>query len=480
MSPVIEPAPEDKSIDLLYGRRGPTERQAAFRDDSSRYKLYGGAVGGGKSFALCVEGIRLSLAYPGNKGFMCRNESTSFNKTTLVTLKKVIAEIEEITGAKIISQHLTGRKVIWFMNGSSIEYGSLGSPEDHERIKSLEIGWFAIDEASETPFDNFQMLKSRLRWRLPDHDYPPFFGLLASNPEPGWVKDLFVTPSYTGEPVENHAFIQALPTDNPHLPSDYVTELRKSNPDSWVKRYLDGSWSAMEGQVWPEFDYNIHVIDAFEVPKEWRRLRAIDHGQVHPTACLWLCIDCDGNLFVYNEYYSPGVVSDHCKAINEFSRGEKYIDSFLSPDCWGKTREKEGKLSSVYDEYVDQGINATRANNEVAGGLNRVGEFMKINPDRIHPITGKKGSPSLFIFRNCRNLIKEIPEYIWKLSRTEEKGKEQPKKVRDDAVDALRYGIMSRPSPTKSRINEAPLGSFNHYMKQMKSNSKKPLLMGAR
>ena len=156
------------SIDLLYGEKGPTLRQIAFRDSPVRYRLYGGAVGGGKTRALCAEGLRLSLAYPGNRGFMCRHESTAFRNTTLVTLLSLISEIEDLTGSKIMSNHHKTEKIIYFINGSSILYGALGDAEDFERIKSLEVGFFCIDEASETVFTNFQMLKSRLRWRLPN------------------------------------------------------------------------------------------------------------------------------------------------------------------------------------------------------------------------------------------------------------------------------------------------------------------------
>ena len=65
---------QPQEIDLLYGRKGPTPKQELFRDNPNRYRLYGGAVGGGKSWALSAECLRLSLAYPGNKIFMCRHD----------------------------------------------------------------------------------------------------------------------------------------------------------------------------------------------------------------------------------------------------------------------------------------------------------------------------------------------------------------------------------------------------------------------
>ena len=451
--------PTDSGVDLLYGIKGPTPRQQEFRDCPARYKLYGGAVGGGKSVAIAAESLRLSLAFPGNRGFLCRHESRAFVNTTLKTLLKLVAEIESETGSKILSNHHKTDKMLYFTNGSEILYGGLGEASDFERIKSLEIGFFGIDEASETVLDNFRMLKSRLRWKLPSGTYPPFTGLLASNPEPGWVKNLFVTPEKMNRPLPRHSFIQALPTDNPYLPPDYIPDLRESNPESWVSKYIKGNWDALAGQVWPMFDFNDHVIEPFPIPKEWRKLRAIDHGQVNPTACLWLAIDLDSNIYIYREYYSPGLISDHCKAIKSLSEGENYTTTKLPPECWGKTMEKDHKLWSVVDEYREQGIYCTKANNEVEGGINRVGEFLTIKPDKIHPITATLGSPSLFIFKNCQNLILEIPDYIWKNRSSEDTSKEKPKKVDDHACDALRYGIMTRPSPAVQK-SKTPFNSF--------------------
>src|SRR3990172_10854350 len=96
---------QDQQVDLLYGEKGPTAKQQLFRDCTASFRLYGGAVGGGKTVALCAEGLRLSLAYPGNRGFICRHETKALRLTTLVTLLKLIAELEELTNSKILSTH---------------------------------------------------------------------------------------------------------------------------------------------------------------------------------------------------------------------------------------------------------------------------------------------------------------------------------------------------------------------------------------
>lgn len=450
---------QESGLDLLYGRHGPTAKQAEFRDSPKKFRLYGGAVGGGKSVALCAELLRAQLAFPGNRGFICRHEATAFRMTTLATLMKLIGELEDMTGQKILTSHHKTERVLHFPNGSVLMYGALGEAEDFERIKSMEVGCFGIDEASETVHENYLMLCSRLRWRLPNGTYPPFFGLLASNPEPGWVKDTFVKPHQLGVPLPNHTFIQALPRDNPFLPPDYIESLRQANPEDWVKRYIEGSWDALEGQVWPMFSFDQHVIEPFDIPYEWPRFRAIDHGQDHPTVCLWFAVGPDSEIYVYREYYMPGIVSKHAKEIRAMSAGERYDYTVLPPECWGATREKYGRLWSVCDEYHENEIYCIQANNEVMAGVNRVGEYLTPRADRVHPRTGQYGAPRLYIFRGCTNLLLEIPDYSWKTYKTEEKGKERPKKLKDDACDALRYGVMTRPTAAQL-TRETPRDTF--------------------
>lgn len=195
-----------------------------------RFPLYGGAVGGGKSAWLCNEGLQLSLDYPGNVGYLARHELASFRKTTLLTL-------EEFLPARLVKNHSKYEQTIELVNGSKILYGGLGDDRKAiERLKSLNLGWFGIDQAEETTESHFFMLASRLRLALPGIRYK---GLLTANPEPGWVRDRWIDNKNP-----DHVFIPALPSDNPHLPPDYESNLRQlysSNP-ALVSALLEGNW----------------------------------------------------------------------------------------------------------------------------------------------------------------------------------------------------------------------------------------------
>ena len=478
-------------IDLFYGKEGPSPKQTIFREATERYKLFGGGVGGGKSRALCAEAIRQSLLYPGNRGFAGRNEAEAFRKTTLVTLLALIVEIENFTGQRLLIKngHNQTKKEITFINGSMILYGGMSGPDADERIKSLEIGFFIVDEASECNEDVVNMLKARLRWKLPNDKYPRFFGLFASNPEPGWLKSTFVVPQQLGEPKPDHLFVQSLLKDNPWLPPNYLENLRRDNPESWVKRYVDGSWDAVEGLVWPEFNYEDHVFPSlahdFEIPYptkgEVLQFAALDHGQTNPTCFLGFYVDQDDNIFVFDEYYQKGLVSSHC--MNIMTRFDVSAFEYIcaDPSMWGKTREKEGRAWSVFDEYDEYDIYLDKAQNDRAAGWNRVGEYLRTDPEHYHPILDKQGSPRLFISARCKSLLNEIPEYVWKKLREKDSNpKEEARKLNDHACDALRYGVMSRPSPYELKEkDQAPVGSFNFYKGMSTVGFKKGYMVNA-
>lgn len=208
----------------------PTTTQVIAHRAKNRYKLFGGAMGGGKTRWLCEEAKDLSMSYPGNRGVMCRWHLADFKNSTLKTL-------EECFPPEIIASHNLAEHTIRLINGSEIIYMGMSEMENVSKLKSMELGWFAIDEASEVPQETFLLFQSRLRRRLFNGDFPPFYGLLSSNPADCWLKDVFVLGT-----KKDYVFIPSLPKDNPYLPKDYESKLRESFPEDWVHRFLEGSW----------------------------------------------------------------------------------------------------------------------------------------------------------------------------------------------------------------------------------------------
>ena len=406
-------------------------------------------MGGGKSVWLCAESIILLLKYPGNRGYLCRNGLIDLRLSTLVTF-------ERLCPRELIQKHQQEDHTIIFRNGSELVYGPLGSLEEVDRIKSREFGFFAIDEATECLEDMFILLTSRLRWRLPNGEHPPFFGLLASNPEPGWVKERFVDKK-----LPDHVFIPALPRDNPHLPPDYDKGLRRIFPVEAAKRYLDGSWDTFEGQIYKEFERGVHVfghdIFADKDASNYDTFRVIDHGYRNPTCCLWIAIDFDGRMWIYDEHYERYLtIHEHAAMILEKHPGD--FTTLCDPSMFSRTMQGQNRVWSPADEYRENGIFCIKPHSEEGtlpelSGINLVKQRLK--------------NGQLFIHERCLNTVAEILKYKWKQvgslkAAQSGKANEIPVDRDNHAVDCIRYACMWRPMQSTKPAKPIPVDSL-HY-----------------
>jgi len=225
-------SPEPLTIDLSEKydpRRNP--KQMFFHAAPEIYKLYGGAMGGGKTAALVNEGIQLNLDYPGNFGLLVRKTWPSFRDT-------VLPQLEYFLDLRLVRKWNRSEKIIDFVNRSRIRYGGLGDdPDDWRNWMSGEYGWIAMEQAEDFSEQEFKMLSTRLRLRVPGIRY---FFLLSCNPDAGWLKSRFVT-----QRLPDHIFIPSSPYDNiRNLPAGYIEKMEEILDENERKALLHGDWEA--------------------------------------------------------------------------------------------------------------------------------------------------------------------------------------------------------------------------------------------
>lgn len=208
------------------------DKQLLFHTAPEMYKLFGGAMGGGKTAALINEGQELSLDYPENFGLLIRKTWPSFRDT-------VLPQVEKFVDLALVADWNHSSKYIYYKNGSKIKYGGMGDkPDDWEKWMSGEYGWIAIDQAEQFTELEFRMLATRLRLKLPGIQY---YFLLSCNPNVGWIKDLFIERA-----LKNYIFIPSLPTDNiANLPVGYIERMKNVLTPKQQKALLDGNWDAV-------------------------------------------------------------------------------------------------------------------------------------------------------------------------------------------------------------------------------------------
>lgn len=447
----------------------PHQQQQKFINSLAKEQLYGGAKRGGKSVALCQKAILLSYFFPGNRGGLFRKDYTDLLDTTLTEFWKVCPpELLDSTYGN--NGHHKGERCIRLRTidpkfTSDIIYRGLGGPEDFEKAKSLTLGWFGIDEPSELDFEVYKQLRAQLTWQLPNQKRPPYMALLASNPEPGWVKDRFIESR-----LEGCEFIPALPRQNPHLPPGWENDLRGTYDQEWIEKYLDGSWEVTEGSVFPELDERVHVIEPlpYSFTQGLALVGALDHATTGITAFIVAGIDVDGNIFVLHEHYEADkLVSWHSReikalmelyaptlppeSIRQGMKQQKFRYLLIDPSTQARTQQGNNQLQSVADVYRECGLPVVPAWNALEAGLQRMKEYLHVNPLHLHPMTGTPGSPRMYIVRkNCRNLWKEMRDLkkeVMASGQIRFTGK-------DHACDCVRYIVNSQPKPAETSARD--------------------------
>lgn len=375
----------------------PNPKQREFMLCEKKYIAYGGARGGGKSWALRKKLTMMCLKYKGLKVLLLRRTYPELRENHIIPLLGDLGDMVEYNDS---------RKTITFPNGSRIVFGYCATEIDARQYQGLEYDIIAIDEATHFTELMFSWIKSSLRGV---NEYPKRMYLTCNPGGVGheWVKRLFVDREYKkGEHPKDYEFIRATVFDNPVLLEkmpDYVEDLN-ALPDDLRRAWRDGDWDVFAGQFFPEFSRDIHVCEPFEIPQHWNRYRAFDYG-LDRLACLWVAIGTDGKAYVYRELnVSEMIVSDAAKKINELSEGELYYSTFMPPDLWSRSKDS-GK--SIADLFIERGLTGVvKAPNSRVDGWSNVKEWLKPLPS----VDGEGMTAYLQIFSNCIELIRNIPK----------------------------------------------------------------------
>lgn len=429
------------------GKRGPLPKQAEFlrqllNTDKSKNIAYIGGYGSGKSLILVIANIMQGVLYGGHyviaRAYMPELRRTTMQLFLDMLPKELLVE-HRVADAEIHIKSTKGKAIFYFVG-----------LDDPGKLDSLTLSGASIDEATQVSEEAFLKLQGRLREPSGLRKI-----LLVGNPRGhDWVYSYFIKQDKVGLNKDNFKIMIAPSTENKHLPADYVQNMLSTYSKERIQRDIMGSFDSFEGQVYSEFRRDVHVIEPFEIPKEWTRVIGADHGYRNPAAWLWGAVDYDGNIFIYREFYKrewliEEIVRGNPKTgepgVIQLMRGETIEQCRMDPS----TRAVRGNTGlSDWDTYLDhlpKDFPLMMANNEKTAGIDRVKSYLKINP-----ITKK---PRLFIFNTCTNFIDEITSYRYgELSPNQEgksNQKEEPVKVNDHLCDSVRYMIMSRPEAPK-------------------------------
>ena len=429
---------------IFHPNEGP---QTDFLAADEKDVLYGGAAGGGKSYAMIVDPLRYAHK-KAHRALILRR--------SMPELREMIDKSRELYPQAFPGARFREVEKLWnFPSGAKVEFGFLERDADVYRYQGQAYSWIGFDEITHLPTEfSWNYLASRLRTTDPE-----IKTYLRCTANPGgvgshWVKNRYIEPhkhnkSFEGKDGLTRKFIPAKLADNPYLARDGIYEqMLKSLPPIQRRQLLEGNWDVAEGAAFVEFDPHAHVIPPFELPVHWERLKGIDYGYASESCCLWGILDINDNtLIIYRELYRKGLTGRELGAIiTDMELEDPFsVNGVLDTAAWANTGTTG---PTVGEELLKAGHKLRRADKNRIQGKIQIHEYLK---------TRENGRPKLQIFNTCPNLIRELQSIPLSKTRPED----VDTLASDHAYDALRYMIMSRPRM------ENPLERIRGFKREM-------------
>ena len=413
---------------IFHPNDGP---QTDFLAAGEKDVLYGGAAGGGKSYAMLVDPLRYAHK-KAHRALILRR--------SMPELREMIDKSRELYPQAFPGAKFKEVEKLWnFPSGAQVHFGFLERDADVYRYQGQAYSWIGFDEITHLPTEfSWNYLASRLRTTDPEIQT-----YLRCTANPGgvgshWVKKRYIEPqehnkSFEGKDGLTRKFIPAKLSDNPYLDADGVYEqMLKSLPPTQRQQLLEGNWDVAEGAAFTEFEPSKHVITPFALPVHWERVKGIDYGYASESCCLWGIMDMnDGTLIIYRELYRKGLTGEELGSIiTDMETEDPFsVNGVLDTAAWANTGTTG---PTVGESLVRAGHKLRRADKNRIQGKVQLHEYLKVR---------ENGRPKLQIFNTCPNLIRELQSIPLSKSNPEDVDTH----ASDHAYDALRYMIMSRP-----------------------------------
>lgn len=455
------PTEKEESSPQTYIFRPNPGPQTQFLAASEQEVLYGGAAGGGKSYAMVADPAR----YFSNKffrGLLLRRTNDE--------LRELINVSKQLYPALYKEAKWTERDKTWtFPSGATLWMSYLERDDDVYRYQGQAFSWIGFDELTQwsTPFA-WDYMRSRLRTTVES-------GLdlcMRATSNPGgvghhWVKKMFVDPAkpntafwarsidtnevllwpsnseyaqrndLVGKPMFKRRFIPANLFDNPYLAEDGMYEANLlSLPEHQRKQLLEGNWDVNEGAAFPEWNRSIHVVPHFEIPNSWAKFRACDYGYGSQSAVIWFAVDPNTDqIIVYDELFTKNVTAvDLADMILAREEGHRIRYGVLDSSMW-HNRGDTGP--SMAEKMIARGCRwrpSDRSKGSRVSGKNEIHRLLQVDEFTEQP--------RMVVFDNCLELISQLPSIPLDKKNPDDVDTDY---VNDHGYDALRYGVMSRP-----------------------------------
>lgn len=449
----------------------PSPKQDLFLRDTHRHVAFGGARGGGKSWAVRFKAIVLACKYAGIKICIVRRTYPELIENHVRPLKEIL----KIGSKESIAKYNDSRKEMTFQNGSIILFKYCSNDKDLDNFQGIEFDVLFIDEA--TQFTEYQVKCMNACVRGTNGFIKRTY--YTCNPGGighGWVKRIFIDRKFElGEDPDDYSFIQSLVTDNKALMAtnpEYMKQLESLPPkirDAW----LLGDWNTFQGAFFEEFRVDpdlqkcieagitpeqarqerryVHVIEPFDPPKHWRRYVSYDWGYGKPFSFGFWVQDDEGILYRILELYGCTDTANEGVRWSNKQQFDKCLE-IMQQHPWLKGHHVYGVADpSIWDgsKGVSAAEEAEKHCIDFSKGINdRIPGWMQIR-ERLK--WDQNGFPMIYFFNNCKAAIRTLPLLVFDEHKVEDC---ETIVSEDHAADDIRYMCMFNPIPPRNIVEE--------------------------
>jgi len=347
-----------------------------------RFIINQGGSRSSKTYSLCQLLTVWCLQNPNKVVSIVRKTFPALRATVMRDFFEVLKDLNLYEK----SSHNMSENIYRFPNGSLVEFFSIDD-EQKVRGRKCDIGW--CNEANELWFEDFQQLNMRTEYKL-IFDYNP-------SDSSSWLYEL---------PKDESVLIKSTYKDNPFLPESIKRQIEdlKRTDEALYQIYALGEKAISKTNIFNTWEF---------IPKRPERFTnyvyGLDFGYNHPTALMrvyW----CDGDIYIepviYESYLTTSELIERFKQLN-IEQTVDILADYSRPE--------------IIAEMQNAGFNVNNANKNVKSGINAVKTFK-------------------VWCQEDDNLKKEYNNYKWK--KVGDNITDEPVKLYDDAMDAVRYAVM--------------------------------------
>ncbi len=443
----------------------------ALDDPKIRWIMYGGALGGGKSYLLRWAAVRqlMKIAFTwGAKKPVGMIACENFPALKDRQLQKIGVEMPRWLGVSHNDHKEYGRCFILKpkFGGGVIAFRNL---DDASKYQSAEFVFIFIDELTKNAYEVFTMLRSRLRCPGVPTNELKFMG--ATNPGGvghGWCKAFWIDKIFADEwagTEHEFKYIPSKATDNPHLDEEYYKTLN-TLPEALRKAFRDGDWDIFVGQAFTEFNKKIHVLpNETPIPPGAPCYMTFDWGFGKPFSIGWWYVDNDGRIIRFDELYGFNGTPNEGLRLPDSSVAELIIErekefrvdgidrSFIrisGNDIFNKKPDYKGggQGKSTSEVFSEHGLHFNPGDALRTLKMRQFRERLKVKKS--------DGRPSLYIYAKCKQFIRTIPNMVMDTKSYEDVDTEGEDHIYDETCNLCmaRPITIEEPEKVVSEVDE--------------------------